>query len=526
MGSRRKRATPRNRIDSGWRSEAHVDIDRVSYAPEFRRLSGVTQVVPPQDDYHFHDRLSHSIKVAQVAASLARQLLQTRPDGFPGGGRLKKWVDPDHCYCAGLAHDIGHPPFGHSGEKAIQLLLEDRRPRREREARLKELLDPNGSTANLTSNTAAPATVRSFEGNAQSTRIVAALSFRKDADLHGLSLTRRSLAAIAKYPWLRGGHPSSITKLEGKWSFYSSESEVLEKLEKENFILTQRDVDGVVQRVHRWVEAEIMDWADDITYAVHDLEDFFRAGMLPLERVAAALRQKSAWQEPDAPDFDRVVRQADPEVALCLRATVTKLASTRDQNDGLLDPITSNPWEAIRNNLVDHMPTAPFDGGRDAHTRLQSFSSRLIEYLTRAASLRYDSGTKRIQLQIDPTAVLVAEFFKSLNRFFVIESPELATMQAGQTTNLESLYLGLKRLAEGWLAESSGKEHRQLPARLREYLSDPPSVEVDSDEWDEWVANSVVDYICGLRDVQALELAEQLRGSRRVLKLSGRWLNS
>ena len=105
-----------------WRTAAEVDADRVFYSPEFRRLSGVTQVVPPQDGYHFHERLSHSLKVAQIAATLARQVVSQ--SSLPADVDVTEWVDPEYCYVAGLVHDIGHPPFGHAGEQQLQRLLE------------------------------------------------------------------------------------------------------------------------------------------------------------------------------------------------------------------------------------------------------------------------------------------------------------------------------------------------------------------------------------------------------------------
>ncbi len=76
MRRTQKRIRDTDHVTESWRTDAQVDIDRLLYSSEFRRLSGVTQVVPPQVDYQFHDRLTHSVKVAQVASSLARQLIE------------------------------------------------------------------------------------------------------------------------------------------------------------------------------------------------------------------------------------------------------------------------------------------------------------------------------------------------------------------------------------------------------------------------------------------------------------------
>ena len=89
-------------------------------------MSNVTQVIPPQDDYQFHDRLTHSIKVAQVASSIAALLCNRHAEELKSKGyAIGDWVDPEYCRVAALAHDLGHPPFGHAGEQALQKMLEN-----------------------------------------------------------------------------------------------------------------------------------------------------------------------------------------------------------------------------------------------------------------------------------------------------------------------------------------------------------------------------------------------------------------
>ena len=183
-----------SREDRHWRHDFEVDADRVLYSPEFRRLAGVTQVISPQEDYVFHDRLTHSLKVAQTAERLAQRLID---DYSAGDGvvraQVEEAISPRVCYVAGLCHDLGHPPFGHVAETQLQIEL-----------------------GKIEKNTAEGKTEKvnlrdSFEGNAQSFRIVSRLSLRKtqttdpdgpdDAVEQGLNLTWRSLAAISKYPW-------------------------------------------------------------------------------------------------------------------------------------------------------------------------------------------------------------------------------------------------------------------------------------------------------------------------------------
>ena len=136
MSSRTERFNPEGRPD--YRLPAQIDRDRVQYASAFARLAEVTQVVSADKGYVFHNRLTHSLKVAQLARRLAEKLKAEQPNAVRKLGGL----DPDVAEAAALAHDLGHPPFGHLAEEALD-----------------ELCREHGLTDG-------------FEGNAQSFRIV------------------------------------------------------------------------------------------------------------------------------------------------------------------------------------------------------------------------------------------------------------------------------------------------------------------------------------------------------------------
>ncbi|NJL29795.1 MAG: dNTP triphosphohydrolase [Thermoanaerobaculia bacterium] len=209
------------------RTPAERDRDRILYSSALRRLVGVTQVVDPAEGHAFHNRLLHTFKVAQIGRRLAQKLLKEQPEEARALGE----VDPEVVEAAALAHDLGHPPFGHIAERELD-----------------ELLRKQGD-------------MEGFEGNAQSFRILTKLAFV--AKQHpGLNLTRATLNATLKYPWRR----QTAGKGQHKWGAYYSERPELEWAR-------QNGPRGET----RCVEAELMDWADDITYAVHDLEDFYRA---------------------------------------------------------------------------------------------------------------------------------------------------------------------------------------------------------------------------------------------------------
>jgi dGTPase len=212
-----------------FRTPGQRDRDRVLYTSAFRRLAGVTQVVSSDEGHVFHNRLTHTLEVAQVARRIAEKLLNQKPELAMSLGGL----DPDVAEAAALAHDLGHPPFGHVGEDVLNKLVEGN--------------DPDG-----------------FEGNPQSFRIVNHLALRSPYE-QGLNLTRATLRATLKYPWLRRAD-------DKKRGAYRSESKALEWA-----------VEGDLPAERRSLEAEIMDWSDDVTYAVHDMSDFYRAGLIPLE---------------------------------------------------------------------------------------------------------------------------------------------------------------------------------------------------------------------------------------------------
>lgn len=230
------------------------------HASALRRLAHVTQVVSPTEGVVFHNRLTHTLEVAQIGRRIAERLTANE-EGRRKAERLGG-IDPDVVETAALVHDLGHPPYGHAVEKELDRLVTE------------EYGVPDG-----------------YEGNAQSFRIVTKLAMRHPR-FAGLNLTRASLNASSKYPWFR---ESGDEKKGKKWGAYETE--------REDFDWVRAEYPGPENRP--CVEAQIMDWADDVAYAVHDVDDFQRAGLIPLDRFRAGDPETEKFAEYAAGRLDR-----------------------------------------------------------------------------------------------------------------------------------------------------------------------------------------------------------------------------
>jgi len=236
------------------RREGQRDRDRILYSSAFKRLNGVTQVVAASEGTIFHNRLTHSLKVAQLGRRLAEHLCSQpteREKAEAWGG-----LDPEVVDAAGLAHDLGHPPFGHIAEKALDHLVTRGPSARSEEGDEAPAGNPDG-----------------FEGNAQTFRILTWLSAHNEKKYPGLNLTRATLNAVLKYPWLRDPAEAPEGKRYNKYGAYRAEGS--------DHAFAREFHDGDVQSL----EAAVMDFADGLAYSVHDLEDFVRAGLVPLSRL-------------------------------------------------------------------------------------------------------------------------------------------------------------------------------------------------------------------------------------------------
>ena len=236
-------------LDEAPKSEQRTPFERdrarILHSSALRRLGAKTQVLGPASDDFVRTRLTHTLEVAQVGRELGKAL----------------GCDPDVVDAACLAHDLGHPPFGHNGERALAEVS---------------------------------AGIGGFEGNAQTLRLLTRLEPKVTDPVTGravgLNLTRASLDASVKYPWTAPAAPLRPDRsLSAKFGVYADDAEVFAWLRQ-----------GAPDRV-RCLEAQVMDLADDVSYSVHDVEDAIVGGRLDLEVLgdaetrARVAREVHAW---------------------------------------------------------------------------------------------------------------------------------------------------------------------------------------------------------------------------------------
>ncbi len=338
-------------------------------------------------------------------------------------------IDPDVAEAAALAHDLGHSPFGHIVEEVLDELAVENK------------------------------VLEGFNGNAQSFRIVTKLAVRHE-QIEGLNLTRATLDAILKYPWFRqtGGGGKA------KWGAYRSE-------EQEFQWARARHQSGDERKS---VEAEIMDWADDIAYAIHDVEDFYRAGVIPLDRLVS-----------DSAETDRFLNRAIDRLH-----NVSDYAPD-DLKDAFLDLVQALPLRT------------PYDGSRRQRAVLRSFTATLIgRYIGSLQLNDVPSDDRRIKL--DPVSEKQVLMLKQLTWHYVIDSPGLATQQFGQRHIIRKLFeIYLEEAVSGKARERA--QYKIFPLRVQEQLRRANG--------DEEIVRIIVDLIASMTEQQAVQLHQTLTGT-------------
>jgi dGTPase len=393
------------------RTETQRDRDRVLYSSALLRLGHVTQVASPEAGHAFHSRLTHSLKVAQVARRLAERIKVLR-DYEGAAKRAIAALDPDAVEAAALAHDLGHPPFGHLAEQVLN---------------------------------AKARSFGGFEGNAQSFRILTRLALRS-VDEPGLNLTRQTLNGVQKYPTLRESENAE------KWGAYDSD--------REYFEWVRRYTPGP----DCTLEARLMDWADDLTYAIHDMDDFYRAGLIPLDRLNPGSDELEA--------FVAYVRRRNPERADVLDAAAGRIFSAL--------PVTTR-----------------YEAKLDDRAVMRALGSWLITQYINAVEVVNDSDEDSgACLEIRDEREEEVAVLKELIWFYIIERPSLGILQRGQRKVIGDLF--------EIYVDAIDEDRRLFPRAFIERL--------DLAEDNEARKRLVIDLIAGMTEESAVEIHRRATG--------------
>ena len=484
--------------------EFRVDVERLRFSPYYSRLSAVTQVIPQAGSGSIvHNRLTHSLKVAAVARSIAIALANAEQPVKDLVAQLGG-CDPVVVQAAAAAHDLGHPPFGHLGEQELDRVARGL------------LRLPDG-----------------FEGNAQTFRILTALD-SCDATARGMNLTRAVRAAVLKYPWTRNewkSHaPAGVETLPrgvgtdpagGALKFSAYDVAAAE----------MQDVLSVfpgIARHQQTLESSVMDIADDIAYAVHDLDDFYRAGVLQHTSVSAEFH---AWLEQSSQLAELPAGQLDPRrPGNALEATWRRISS-------------KDPWiasmelfrESVKRvgaDLVSGLLAMEYDGGLEADRAVNAFTRRWIDRLQSSVIVEAEPVVRSGHIRLNDAAWHDVVVLKFVHSRFVLERSDLAVYQRGQTRIIRSLAEGF----QAWLndaddagraprrlldsVEATTEEYHQLRRERPELFAQAGAQEVAR----LGQSRAIVDYIASFTDAQAVSVNALLTGASDNLWEAGRGL--
>lgn len=424
------------------RSPFRRDFGRLLHSPSFRRLQGKTQLFPGHESDFFRNRLTHSLEVAQIAKGIGQMLNEKSPFNTDQ-------LDLDLIEFAGLAHDLGHPPFGHNGECALD-----------------DCMKQWGG----------------FEGNAQTLRILARVEKKiVDGDVGsdhlgisengtdrrlGLNLTFRSLASILKYDREIPVKRKCTDKLVK--GYYSSEKQVVDEI--------KRQVGDGSPLPFKTVECQIMDIADDIAYSTYDLEDAMKGGFTHPLQLLVRVRTSAELVGQLKDKISRDVSDVEE-------------GEIYDSLDRLLrvDELGSDPFEVYRiSKLI----------ANDGRMRCK-FTSEMVGEFMRGISVSSlpNKDIKFVSIEVDRATKLMVETLKHLNYLLTIMSPRLKVVEYRGYDVVETIFRAL----------DARDGHLLMP-------DDVQSIFVRA-RGDQEKKRIICDFVAGMTDRYAMEFYSRLRSS-------------
>jgi dGTPase len=434
----RKHGSNKRSEKADTRIPSEIDRDRILYSDGLRRLGGVTQVAGPGENHQFHNRYSHTNKVSQIAQRLTQRFLADNPS-------LADQLDINVVEAAALAHDLGHPPFGHIAEQELDLLV--------RGAGNKE----------------------GYEGNAQSFRILTTLMPHSE-EYDGLDLTMATLNAVLKYPWKR----LTTIPLDKKHKQYKKFGVYSENLH--DFDLARKYSKPNMQSL----EAQIMDYADEVAYSIHDFEDFYRAGFLPIDSIKQAGEEFGRFMDSWKADLEK-------------NGDLDGKAWVEKNNEQFLDLLEYLP-ERYRDTFEDRAQVRRFTS--------QNVSRFVSDVFIQDQKLQYRDHTQLVVIDIEKRIKYDLRFMQRFIWVYVIRNPRLASQQLGQRRVIRTLYgQYLKALRSGKGDQISDLIPPVFHRLIKRLQQDP-----DQQYRREMTARVAADIVSSLNDQQALTIYSRFVG--------------
>jgi dGTPase len=486
--------------DSGspepYRSPFRRDFARIVHAAAFRRLQRKTQLFPGDESDFFRNRLTHSLEVAQIAKSIALRLNFLIEEEY---GRNAGGINTDLVELVALAHDIGHPPFGHTGEHALH----------------KQMQSAGG-----------------FEGNAQTLRILSRLEkrqtiprpgsdqvdfveFADNRDLRvGLNLCFRSLAGVLKYD-----NPIPLIAKDDKLikGYYASEACLVDKIKR---AVLGDHYDELKDTTFSVIEMQIMDLADDIAYSTYDFEDALKAGFAsPLElfmqlnsnpeirdAVASKLfksevgrdyqRQNPARQDQDK--FEEIRKRMHLAVFRLLKSFLLEAESdlTEDERAQLNDGDEERRATAI-SILAVRLQRVSAQIAQNGYVRAL-FTSDVVGKRIREVGIKANEQVPALSMLTIPSDIrFEIDVLKHLTYELHIKSPRLKLVEYRGAQIVIDLFKCFADDEEGALLPNDWRE------RLRAFQGFP--------EGEQMRLRLICDYIAGMTDAYALDVYSRLK---------------
>ncbi len=375
-----------DKITTPGRSEFRRDYGRLIHSASFRRLQGKTQLFPNNESDFFRNRLTHSIEVAQIAKGIALMLNSNVRElqGHP--------IDLDLVEFAGLAHDLGHPPFGHNGERALDNCMKG-----------------HGG----------------FEGNAQTLHILTSVEKKRitpNGVRYGLNLTYRSLASILKYDSkieLRRNVNGLENGLEK--GYYACEEDVVNQIKEA--VGQQNDGQGF-----KTIECQIMDIADDIAYSTYDLEDAMKAGFVHPMKIYAMLSDEVLVRK-----IEEKTKKIMPDVTTgdIFGALTDIFQAWGSHGDG------DDVYKKVAENYATSETIA-----KDGYNR-SAFTSELVGGFIRGISIEIEDSLPFAKVRVDWNTQVKIEALKHLNYLTMIMSPQLKVAEYRGYEVVETIFKSL-----------------------------------------------------------------------------------